>query len=221
MRFHAVIMAAGLSSRFGSRDENKLLAELEGRPLYTHILEKLIRVRDERDDLDDLTIVCRPGEVYRICRRDNRVMCVMNRHPEDGISGTLKIGLTTVGCLIASEFRAYVSSHGQVRRTPLDERHTMVCFVADEPYLREETIHGLLDGFRASGKAMGAVSLNGRTYNPCCFRDDCWQDLRQLEGDTGGKQLIRRRPEDVYLYDLSPDRAREVEDIDYREDLLR
>ncbi len=219
MRFHAVILAAGLSSRFGDKNENKLLAELDGRPMYTHIMERLLRVQEQRDDLDDLTIVCRPGEIYKTCRHDKRIFCVLNPHPEKGISGTLKIGLTTVGCLIAVQFRDYVRELGQAERTTLDEDHAMACFVADEPYLQEDTINSFLDSFKESGKMMGAVSLNGRTYNPCIFRDDCWPDLNELGGDTGGKQLIRQRPQDVYLYELAPGRAREVEDIDYKEDL--
>ena len=219
MRFHEVILAAGLSSRFGEKDENKLLADLGGQPLYTHILERLIRVRDQRDDVDDLTIVCRPGHIYNVCRHDKRVICVENRHPEKGIASSLKIGLTTVGCLIAGQFRDYVREKGQTVYTPLDDHHVLVCFVADEPYLQEDTINGFLDAFKESGKSMGAVSVNGRTCNPCCFRDDYWSALKELGGDTGGKQLIRRHPEDVFLYELPPEKAREVDDIDTKEDL--
>ena len=194
----------------------KLLADLAGQPMYTYILERLIRVVDARPDTDDLIMVCRPGEIYTKHRHDKRVFCVLNPHPEEGIASSMKIGLTTAGCLVASEFRSYVGKYGQVSSTPLEDSHVLVCFVADEPYLQEDTINAFLDGFKASGKSMGAISVNGKTYNPCCFRDDRWAELSELEGDTGGKQLIRLNPEDVYLYPLPEERAKEVEDIDYK-----
>ena len=214
-----IILAAGLSSRFGTRDEEKLLADLDGKPMYRHILERLIRIVDSREDVDDLTIVCKPGEIFRQCRQDKRVFCVENRHPEDGISSSMRIGLTTVGCLIASEFRAYVSRHNQVSHTPLHDDHVLVCFVADEPYLQEDTICSFFDSFRESGKGMGAVSAGGATCNPCCFKDSYWEMLYNLEGDTGGKQLIRRYPNDVYLFELPESKKHEVMDIDYKEEL--
>ena len=219
MRFHIVILAAGLSSRYGEENENKLLAELDGKPLYTWLLDRLIKIRDERDDIDDLTVVSRRGEIYDRLRKDKRVFCVENKHPEQGIASSLKIGLTTVGCLIAGEVRDYVQKYGQTDYTPLQDRHAMVCFVADEPYLQKETITGLLDGFKESGMKMGVLSLDSVPYNPCVFRDDCWSDLADLAGDTGGKQLIRRHVDQVYFHPLPQERAREVKDIDYKEDL--
>ncbi len=219
MRLHLVVLAAGLSSRYGNKNENKLLAVLEGKPLYRHLLDRLIHIKDARDDVDDLTIVCQRGEIYDACRHDKRVFCVENRNPEEGIASSMKIGLTTVGCLIASEFRAFVHEKGQTTHTPLHDTHTMFCFVADEPYLQADTINAFFDGFKESGKKLGAVSLEGMPYNPCAFRNDCWQELSDLAGDIGGKQLIRRYADDVYYYPLAPERAREVADIDYKEDL--
>ncbi len=232
MRLHALILAAGLSSRYGTKNENKLMADVDGRPMYTYILERLIDLKEKRDDIDDLTIVTQRGPIFDQCRHDKRVMCVENRFPEDGISSSLKIGLTTAGCLIASEFRSAVraisdaendrkviTGSGNRGRGVLEEEHALVCFVGDQPYLSEETIEAFLDGYKASGKKMGALSLDGTPYNPCCFRDDCWDDLAELSGDTGGKQIIRRSPDDVYYYQLPDERRREVEDIDYKEEL--
>lgn len=219
MRYHPVILAAGFSSRFGDQKENKLLADLDGKPMYRHITDRLLAIKEARDDIDDLTVITRKGEIFDICRADKRLFCVENPHPERGISSSMKIGLTTVGCLIATEFREAVRRYGDDGHSLLNDSHVMVCFVADEPYLQEETIHAFLDGFKESGKMMAAISLDGTPYNPCAFRDDCWRELKDLSGDTGGKQLIRRHADDVYYYPLPVSRAREVSDIDFKEDL--
>lgn len=199
MRYHLIILAAGLSSRYGKKHENKLLAELDGQPMYMHVVEKLLNIKASRSDVDDLTLITRRGPIYDKWRGDPRLICVENPHPEEGISTSLHLALESVG-----------EAGG-------DERETLVCFVADQPYMKESTIAELLDGFAASELPMAAIRCDASTYNPCCFRDDCWEALKELTGDTGGKQLIRKHPADVYYHELSIDQKREVEDIDYKE----
>ena len=43
MKIALIMLAAGNSRRFGS---NKLLYEIEGKPMYQHILEKLMKVAE-------------------------------------------------------------------------------------------------------------------------------------------------------------------------------
>lgn len=197
MQFHLIILAAGLSRRYGEKHENKLLAELNGQPMYMHVVEKLLNIKASRSDVEDLTLITRRGPIYDKWRGDPRLLCVENPHPEEGISTSLHLALESVG------------NAGQ-------EPQAIVCFVADQPYMKESTITQFMDAFDASDKPMGAIRCDGATYNPCVFRNDCWPALKELTGDTGGKQLIRRNPDGVYYYELAKEDAREVEDIDYK-----
>ena len=66
---HIIYMAAGNSRRFGS---NKLFYELDGKPMYRHLLERLIEIKDRYNKLKnaesnnsviDITVVTRYREI--------------------------------------------------------------------------------------------------------------------------------------------------------------
>lgn len=48
---HIIYMAAGNSRRFGS---NKLFYELEGKPMYRHLLDRLIEIKDRYNNLENI-----------------------------------------------------------------------------------------------------------------------------------------------------------------------
>lgn len=50
---HIIYMAAGNSRRFGS---NKLFYELDGKPMYRHLLERLIKIKDRYNNLENAEI---------------------------------------------------------------------------------------------------------------------------------------------------------------------
>lgn len=50
---HIIYMAAGNSRRFGS---NKLFYELDGKPMYRHLLECLIKIKDKYNNLENAEI---------------------------------------------------------------------------------------------------------------------------------------------------------------------
>lgn len=48
MAIQLILLAAGFSKRFG---ENKLLVMLQGKPLYLHMLENLVELKNKRKDI--------------------------------------------------------------------------------------------------------------------------------------------------------------------------
>ena len=48
---HIIYMAAGNSRRFGS---NKLFYELDGKPMYRHLLDHLIEIKDRYNKLKNI-----------------------------------------------------------------------------------------------------------------------------------------------------------------------
>ncbi|MGJ8564287.1 MAG: nucleotidyltransferase family protein [Alphaproteobacteria bacterium] len=83
-----IVLASGLSERFGA--ENKLLADLDGKPLIKHVTDEVsplafqhkIAVIPDEPALDSL--LCSAG-----------YQCVINRHPSRGQNSSRTIGIKT------------------------------------------------------------------------------------------------------------------------------
>ena len=87
IKIGCVVMAAGLSSRFGS---NKLLTEFEGKSLAERTLNSV-----PADRLDRVVVVTRFPEIQAMaeaCGFEVR----WNNRPEDGISLTIRLGLAAL-----------------------------------------------------------------------------------------------------------------------------
>jgi len=187
-----IILAAGLSTRFGS---NKLLYCLNGKPLYQYTFEKLINIKKKRKDVKSIIIVTRYREIAAEASR-REIPYVINDHSEEGIASSLKLGL---------ELSAAQKSGN------CDDEISYAFFVADQPNLRAETIEGLFDAFAESGKGIACVKAGEKPGNPVVFSERSKEELLSLKGDTGGKQLFRRYPDDVLYYSADP---LETSDID-------
>lgn len=198
MVIHLILLAAGFSRRFG---ENKLLATLQGKPLYLHVLENLAELKNnKRKDITSLTVVTRYQEIAREAEKRG-IAVAWNNHSEDGISSSLQTGLAVV-------------STGNRE----NEKEKFYCFfVGDQPYMKLETIEEFLDGFAQSNKGIGCVSREGRTGNPVIFSGKYVGELMALTGDVGGKQVLRKHEEDVFYYEVHE--KQQLLDIDRPEHL--
>ena len=169
-----IMLAAGNSRRFGS---NKLLFEIEGRPMYQHTLDKLAAIPDV-----SLTVVTQYDEVAQeAMAKGARVL--YNPHPDEGISSSLKIGL----------------------KANLDADACLFA-VADQPWLSQDTPGKLIQLFLASGKGIACVSCGGKLGNPCIFSQKYYPELLELTGDTGGKHVITAHREDTALLPVEDSR---------------
>lgn len=194
MKFHMIILAAGFGSRFGS---NKLIVPLEGKPLYQYVLDKVTATKKKRNDISDIVIVTQYDEIE--CEAEQRhLKCVRNIHSEDGISSSMKLGLLEA----SKEDGLHLDNY--------------VFFVADQPNLQIDTVDSFLEAFLAADCGIGCVRSGDRPGNPVIFAGRYVDRLLELKGDTGGKQLIRRYPEDVFFYEIDID---EAEDIDTPSDI--
>ena len=83
----AIILAAGNSKRFG---ENKLLYSVDGTPMLTHIAECMLMMKKE-GFLRTVLCVTRPGPTEDLI--GSTLPVVLNTHPEQGISLSIRLGL--------------------------------------------------------------------------------------------------------------------------------
>lgn len=212
MKLGLIMLSAGNSRRFGS---NKLFYPVDGMPMYRRTLELLSAVKEYfqeagfsgktadgalgkegmREGIScGITVVTQYGRIEQeAAKLGARVL--WNPHPEEGISSSLKIGLQ------ANE-----------------EADACLFTVADQPWLRPDTVISLILKFVSSAKGLACVSAEGKMGNPCIFSKSYYPELYALEGDVGGRRVINRHPEETAVLDV--ENEKELSDIDVREKIL-
>ena len=186
---HLLYLAAGQSRRYGS---NKLLSERGGKPLHRHGLDALREAIRQREDCT-LTVVTCWDEIADAVRAEG-IRCVPCPDSHFGVSYTIRAGIRACGELS-------------------DEDYLCFC-VADQPNLTPDTVARLLDA--AAQKPLTAcLAAGGVPGNPTLFSATLSGELCALEGDRGGRAVMRRHPE--RHIDIECDAA-ELTDVDVRTD---
>lgn len=188
MRITLVYLAAGNSCRFGS---NKLLYPLNGQPMYQHLLGRLVSVCSRHPEWE-IVVVTQYREIAAGVS-GLPVRCVLSPDSEKGVSYSIRAGVRA-----ASDAKAYAF------------------FTADQPYFTEASAEGFLLAMERAEAGLGCVCHRGESGNPAWFSAEYRNALLSLEGDRGGKCIIKAHPDDVEYYEIS--NPRELCDIDSRAD---
>ena len=207
---HIIYMAAGNSRRFGS---NKLFYELDGKPMYRHLLDRLVGIKNRynksKSDSQtiDITVVTRYREILDYCACIPDCHAVISPDSEKGISYTIKAGIMAV-----QEQKKLKKSSEVTHHTAETEEYYMFA-VADQPYLKSQSVIKLIDKvLENKGNMRLAFSLRcGDTVgNPCVFHSSLIPQLLSLEGDKGGRSVAKKY--DCVYVDIADER--ELMDID-------
>ena len=163
-----VLLAAGFSTRFGT---NKLLAELDQRPLVAHSATAL-------SCCDRVIAVTRIADAALQSElRMLEIDCVFNPEPERGM-----------GYSIACAVKATASSSGW-------------CLLpADMPYVSPATTVRIVEALR-SGAVLAAPFYDKQRGHPVGFAAQFRESLCQLDSDTGARNIIRRNAEQLSVID--------------------
>ena len=186
--FYMIYLAAGLSSRYGS---NKLLEMVDGKPMFSHLLDILTIMKEEEPHRYELVVVTAYDEIEEYVK-ELPIKVVRNHHQELGASHSIKLGLEACGEI------------GQ---------HDHVMFaVADQPYVQEDELFGFIHMYKRSYKGIGCLSYQGVMGNPVIFQGKFVPELMELSGDVGGKTVVKAHPQEVYLYEAECEKS--LQDID-------
>ena len=224
---HIIYMAAGNSRRFGS---NKLFYELDGKPMYRHLLERLIEIKDRYNKLKnaesnnpviDITVVTRYREILDYCSSIPDCHAVLSPDSEKGISYTIKAGIMAVQEQKKTGMQMWQSSvwqkkpeknSGSLHNTAETEDYYMFA-VADQPYLKSQSVIKLIDRVlkNTGGKRLAfSLRCGDAVGNPCVFNSSLIPQLLSLEGDKGGRSVAKKH--DCVYVDIADER--ELMDID-------
>lgn len=182
MKIGLILLAAGLSRRFGP--ENKLLHPVQGKPMYLYALERLERLQSE--DIS-LVVVTNTPEICAQCR-SRQIVAVPSPQASQGISHSIRAGLDALPGMDAVLF-----------------------FVADQPGLRTDTIRRLIQQCVEREAPLGCLSGSEGWGNPGWFSSPFFSQLQALEGDQGGRRILRKYPELVCTVEAEPS---ELVDLD-------
>lgn len=160
-----VLLAAGRGTRFD--DGNKLLADLDGEPVVRRAARCLVEA--------DLGRVCAVlgHEADRVADALANLPMEAVRNPdvEAGQSTSVARGVAWA-----------------------DERDAdaAVFALGDLPRVSPATVRSLVDRWRETGAGIVVPAYEGQRGNPVLFDARHFDALERVEGDVGGRELIRR-----------------------------
>ncbi|WP_297423225.1 nucleotidyltransferase family protein [Clostridium sp.] len=167
---------------------NKLLEYINSKPMYMNAVEKVLKL-----NFNKIILVTQYKEIKEALS-DKPILVIMNEDSEKGLSYSIEIGIRA-----DMEADAYMF---------------MVC---DEPFLTLDSITKLIDAFLESDKGIASFKYKGALGNPNIFSQKYLDELLDLEGDFGGKFVIRNHMDDVEIVVI--DNEEEITDIDTIEEL--
>ena len=221
MKIAMIMLAAGNSRRFGA---NKLLYEIDGIPMYRHVLEqlddtkkKIENIYSEYSDItednnnDNNSDIVQLNNLYRNNITAKIICNIIVITQYDAIAEAVK----------TKEIQVLYNPHpedGISSSVKIGLNADAVLFtVSDQPWLTSETICELIHVFLNTSKGIACVSCQGKMGNPCIFDRKYYNELLSLEGDKGGKKVIMKHLDDTQIYEI--EEGRELEDIDYCESI--
>lgn len=164
-RIGAIVLAAGLSRRMG---EAKQFLPLQGKPLFRHVVERAIA-----NNLSPVLLI--GGERSDDLRHQTgdlpQVEVLENREYATGMASSLRVGLDAAG--------------GRV--------DAILVFLADQPYVPDEVVQALIRTYEecwAAGTKIVRAFYADTAGHPVLFDASLMEELRQVTGDQGGKEII-------------------------------
>ena len=169
--------------------ENKLTASFAGKSLFSLALAAI-----PADTFARVTVVSQYPALLQEAEQAG-FHAIRNDRPDDGISRTIRLGT-----------EAMADCAG------------ILYMVADQPLLRQETVLRIVQDWRQHPGCIVGAAHNGHRGNPCLFPAAFFPELAALEGDCGGKRVIRAHPEALFTVPLPEE---ELFDADTKEELRR
>jgi molybdenum cofactor cytidylyltransferase len=188
----AIVMAAGRSTRMGAR--NKLLENLDGRPLIRRVVETALASRARP------VVVVTGHEAARVeaALAGLDVELVHNAGFAQGLSSSLKAGLDALPETIDGA----------------------IIMLGDMPAVEPEHLDRMIAGFAPKeGRSIVVPVFEGRRGNPVLWSAEFFPAMRRLDGDAGARRVIADNADQVVELDLQTEAV--LIDVDTPEALAK
>ena len=168
MKFAAVVLAAGRSTRMQA---NKLLADLNGRPLLATTIEQI-----QASGVDEIVVVTgHDAEAVASALSHTKVVITHNPQYADGLSTSVRCGIAA-----AKNFDA-----------------AFIC-LGDMPLIRGADMQRMMQAFNVEqGRKVIAPTYRCQLGNPVLWGQEHFTTLMALEGDRGARSLLEAQREQI------------------------
>ncbi|MBW2607704.1 MAG: nucleotidyltransferase family protein [Deltaproteobacteria bacterium] len=191
-----IILTAGMSKRF--KDGPKQLLSLKG----VYMIEYVIRASlDSKLNRIFLILGHHHKKILKALAeknkyfKNNRLEIVINRQYLQGMSSSVRAGLSSTGNMFGS----------------------VMFLLGDQPMVDSRLIDLMLKRFYKSDKNICVPVFKGKRGNPTIFSREYFNLLQSIEGDSGGRDIILANPDDILKIDTDSPAC--VFDIDTMDDL--
>ena len=128
--------------------------------------------------------------------RERGFAVVVNAAPEQGMSSSVRLGTAHICQTGAYDGILYA--------------------VADQPNLKASTVEQLTKAFEREPDCIWAPEAGGKRGNPVLFPASLFEELLNVTGDRGGRQVIAAHEDLLRTVAVPPE---ELRDIDTKEDM--
>lgn len=175
-RIAAIILAAGQSRRMG--ETNKLLADIDGAPMVARVADQVLASQAG-------PVFCVLGHEagrVRAALAGRDITFVENPDYAQGLSTSLKRGIEAV---------------------PEDADGAVVS-LGDMPQVTADVIDRLIAAFDPiEGRAICVPTADGRRGNPVLWGRDFFEEIAEITGDKGAREIVEAHPESTVEVDMT------------------
>ncbi len=189
LKVHAVLLAAGRSSRMGG--PNKLMALFDGKPLVRRTAERVMA----SEVAGTVAVTGHQSDRVDAALAGLKLRAVHNPDFAEGLSSSLKAGVAALP----------------------EEAAGALVVLGDMPGVSSADLDRLIEAFRtAEGRAVVRATYNGKRGNPVLLPRALFAEIATLHGDTGARHLVESEGLDVVHVEIG---AAASVDVDTRDAL--
>lgn len=180
----ALVLGAGSSERFGA--DNKLLANIAGKPMIAHVVDNLLEA-----GADPVIVVTgHGGQEVQAAVLNRPLKFVENPNYANGLSSSIRIG---------------------IKALPEDAEAVLIA-LGDMPLVKPDELKALMEAFDPDRGASVCVPVHERIQgNPVLWGARHFDALAALSGDSGAKALIDANREVTVRIEMGPSVLRDVD----------
>lgn len=163
-----VVLAAGMSRRLGRPKQFLMLGDM---PVIRHVVRRALR-----SALDEVVVVIGAhGNDVRESLAGEPVRFVVNERYAEGQGASLAAGVSALG----------------------PDTDAAVILLGDQPEIDPVVIDRVVGERYQTGASIVMAQYGGERSHPVLFGREHFLALASLEGDQGGREIIRRHADDV------------------------
>ncbi|HIT90912.1 MAG TPA: NTP transferase domain-containing protein [Candidatus Merdenecus merdavium] len=164
-----MLTAILMASGFSRRmKKNKLLLDFQGKPLVEYTMQAI-----HEYPFDQAFVIARDPIIKSLAQKYG-LYVLENPNPQRGQSESIKIGVNA-----AMESSSYMF------------------FVGDQPFITKELISELANLHKLHPDSIIIPSYEKKNGNPVIFPASLRNSLLEIQGDIGGRYVIRNNPDKV------------------------